>query len=37
MTGQRLVFVLVLAVALCSVSGLLVSRKVRRADPAELY
>ena len=37
MTGQRLLFVLVLAVALCSVSGLLVSRKVRRADPAELY
>jgi putative ABC transport system permease protein len=37
MTGQRLVLVLVLAVVLCSISGLLVSRKVRRADPAELY
>src|SRR5262249_44481879 len=34
MTWQRVIFVLVLTIVMCSVSGLLVSRKVARADPA---
>jgi putative ABC transport system permease protein len=37
MTWQRVVLVLVLSVAMCSVSGLMVSRKVARADPADLF
>ena len=37
MTWQRIVFVLVLSVVMCSVSGMLASRKVARADPADLF
>jgi putative ABC transport system permease protein len=37
MTGQRVVFVLVLSIVMCSVSGMLVSRKVAKADPADLF
>jgi putative ABC transport system permease protein len=37
MTWQRVVFVLVLSITMCCVSGLLVSRKVARADPADLF
>ena len=37
MTWGRLVFVLVLSVAMCSVSAMLVSRKVARTDPADLF
>jgi putative ABC transport system permease protein len=37
MTWQRLIFVLVLSVVMCSVSGVLVSRKVARADPVDLF
>jgi putative ABC transport system permease protein len=37
MTPQRLAFVLVLAVVMCSGSGLLVLRQVRKADPADLF
>jgi putative ABC transport system permease protein len=37
MTWPRVILVLVLSVVMCSVSGLLVSRKVSRADPADLF
>jgi putative ABC transport system permease protein len=37
MTYQRVIFVLALSVGMCSVSGMLVSRKVARADPADLF
>jgi putative ABC transport system permease protein len=37
MTWQRVIFVLVLSVAMCCLSGMLVSRKVARADPADLF
>ena len=37
MTLQRVVFVLALSVVMCSVSGMLASRKVSRADPADLF
>lgn len=37
MTWQRIVFVLVIAVAMSSVSGLIAMRKLRFADPADLY
>jgi len=37
MTWGRVVFVLVLSIAMCSVSGMLASRKVARADPADLF
>jgi putative ABC transport system permease protein len=37
MTPQRVAFVLALSIAMCSVSGLLASRKVSRADPADLF
>jgi putative ABC transport system permease protein len=37
MTASRLVFVLALAVAMCAASGLGALRKVRTADPADLF
>ncbi len=37
MTPARLAFVLVLSIVMCSGSGLLVLRQVRRADPADLF
>jgi putative ABC transport system permease protein len=37
MTGQRAVVVFLLAVAMCSLSGLLALRKVKTADPADLF
>ncbi|MCI0459599.1 MAG: FtsX-like permease family protein [Gemmataceae bacterium] len=37
MTWSRVVFVLALSVVMCSVSGILVSRKVARTDPADLF
>jgi putative ABC transport system permease protein len=37
MTGQRVIFVLALSVSMCSLTGMLVSRKVARADPADLF
>ncbi len=37
MNLQRVAFVLVLSVAMCAVSGLLALRKVRLADPADLF
>ncbi len=37
MTPGRIVFVLALSIAMCSVSGMLASRKVSRADPADLF
>ncbi len=37
MTRQRVLFVLLLSIAMCGVSGVLVSRKVSRADPADLF
>ena len=37
MTWKRMVLVLILALAMCSFSGLLVCRKVNRADPANLF
>ena len=37
MTGSRILFVLAISVAMCSLSGLLVSRKLGRADPVELF
>jgi putative ABC transport system permease protein len=37
MTWQRILFVLVLSLGMCSVSGMLVSRKVAQADPADLF
>jgi len=37
MTWPRVALVLVLSVSMCSLSGLLVSRKVGRADPADLF
>jgi len=37
MTLMRIVFVLILAVVMCSLSGLIALRKVKQADPAELF
>ncbi len=37
MTPARLAVVLVMSIAMCSVSGILVSRKVKKADPADLF
>src|SRR5262249_15465696 len=37
MTAPRLALVLAMAVGMCAMAGVLVSRKVRRADPAELF
>jgi putative ABC transport system permease protein len=37
MTWPRIVFVLALSIAMCGVSGILASRKVARADPADLF
>ena len=37
MTLERFVFVLVLVVVMCAVSGLIALRKVKKADPAELF
>jgi putative ABC transport system permease protein len=37
MTPQRVAFVLVLSVVMCGMSGMLASRKVSRADPADLF
>ena len=37
MTWPRVLGVFALAVAMCSLSGLLALRKVRAADPAELF
>ncbi|HWG45751.1 MAG TPA: ABC transporter permease DevC [Gemmataceae bacterium] len=37
MTWERAVGVLVLSIAMCSLSGLLALRKVKAADPAELF
>lgn len=37
MTLGRAAFVLVLSVAMCSVSGLMALRKVKKADPAEMF
>ena len=37
MTGARLALGFVSAVAMCSLSGLLATRKLQRADPAELF
>jgi putative ABC transport system permease protein len=37
MTPGRVVLVLVLSIFMCSASGLLASRKVRRADPVDLF
>ncbi len=37
MTWQRAVGVLLLSIAMCSFSGLLALRKVKAADPAELF
>ena len=35
--GGRIAGVLVLAIAMCAISGALALRKLHRADPAELY
>jgi putative ABC transport system permease protein len=37
MTGSRAVLVFLLALAMCSLSGLLALRKVKTADPADLF
>lgn len=37
MTGGRLLFVFMLAVVMCSVSGFLALGKLRKADPADLF
>ena len=37
MTFQRIVFVLVLSIGMCGIAGWLASRKVARADPADLF
>jgi putative ABC transport system permease protein len=37
MTKTRAINVLVLALAMCSLSGLLALRKVKAADPADLF
>ena len=37
MTATRVVFVLVLSVVMCTLSGLGALRKVYQADPADLY
>jgi putative ABC transport system permease protein len=37
MTGARALLVLVLALLMCTAAGLLALRKLRRADPAELF
>jgi putative ABC transport system permease protein len=37
MTWSRAIFVLILSVVMCSASGMLVSLKVARADPADLF
>jgi putative ABC transport system permease protein len=37
MNSERLVFVFCLAVAMCAASGLVAIRKVRTADPADLF
>jgi putative ABC transport system permease protein len=37
MTWERATGVLVLAVAMCAISGLIALRKVRSLDPAEVF
>jgi putative ABC transport system permease protein len=37
MTKTRAIYVLVLSLAMCSLSGLLALRKVKAADPADLF
>jgi len=37
LSGERAVIVLVLTVVMCWVSGLVAMRKLRAADPAEIF
>jgi putative ABC transport system permease protein len=37
MNAFRAIFVFVLAVAMCSISGMFALRKVKSADPADLF
>jgi putative ABC transport system permease protein len=37
MTAERAIFVLILTLAMCSISGAMALRKVRSADPAEIF
>lgn len=37
LTLERSVFVLILTLAMCSISGTMVLQKVRSADPAEVF